>query len=404
MEDLVLVEVNSRRVLLLSIVVLWLGMYLTKKLHFLQAFNIPSAVTGGLICSVVVAVIAAQWGYQLQFDLQLRDTLLLIFFSTIGLGANIKLLLAGGKSLTILLLAATFFLLLQNLVGISVSTIFEGHPAYGLLAGSVSFAGGHGTGITYGQLFEQQLGLPGTKELAMACATFGLIVGGLVGGPLAEGLIKRHRLTAADAVQADTGEDDDGNRLTNMNAIINATFVIAVCIGGGEALHGWLVANGITMPLYLPGLFIGILLTNVGDLIRVRRSASFENAISLWSDVSLTLFLAMSLMSMQLLMLEAALRPLLLVLCLQVLVMALFAYFVVFRLMGRDFDAAVISAGFAGLGLGATPVGMANMRAVTAKYGASAKAFLVIPLLGAFFIDIVNALVLQLYMSLPFFQ
>jgi ESS family glutamate:Na+ symporter len=189
-----------------------------------------------------------------------------------------------------------------------------------------------------------------------------------------------------------------------MDVIINATFVLALCIGIGENIHAWLLENGITMPLYLPSLFVGIIITNVADLLKVKRSERFINAIGLWSDVSLTLFLSMSLMSMQLLVLSDALRPLLILLFLQVIVMVFFAYFVVFRVAGRDYDAAVITAGFAGLGLGATPVGMANMRAITTKYGASAKAFLVIPLLGAFFIDITNAFVIQFFMGLPFIQ
>lgn len=329
-----------------------------------------------------------------------------MFFSTIGLTANIKLLVAGGKSLAILVIAATIFLIIQNAVGILVASIFEGHIAYGLLAGSVSFAGGHGTGITYGQLFEEQLGLPATKEIAMACATFGLIVGGIVGGPLAEKLISNNNLLPSPDNDETKGiqQNHSSEKLTSIGGIINATFVIVLCIGCGEFVHIWLDSKGITMPLYLPGLFVGIILTNIGDLIKIKKSKKFDNAVSLWSDVSLTLFLAMSLMSMQLMMLSTALRTLLVVLFLQIIVMGLFSYYIIFRIMGRDYDAAVISSGFAGLGLGATPVGMANMRAITGKYGNSAKAFLAIPLLGAFFIDIVNALVLQAYMSLPVFK
>ena len=405
-----IIEVVPRQVLELSILVLWLGIYLTKKINFLSDYNIPAPVTGGIICSIFVALLNILFDLQINFDLALRDMLLLIFFSTIGLSANLRLLLDGGKALVLLLIIATGFLFMQNLVGITVAWLVEGHPAYGLLAGSVSFAGGHGTGITYGNLFNKQYGLEGTMELAMACATFGLILGGLVGGPVAKILISKHNLKGPDAESAHTPHPDStvssaiDKGLVNMDAIINATFVLAICMGAGELVHGWLVSVGITMPLYLPSLFVGIIITNLLDFLKFKPDDRYVNAIGLWSDVSLTLFLSMSLMSMQLLVLSDAFRPLLVVLTLQVLVMAFFAYFVVFRLMGKDYDAAVITSGFAGLGLGATPVGMANMRALTARFGASPKAFLIIPLLGAFFIDIVNVLVIQAYMSLPFFN
>jgi len=332
--------------------------------------------------------------------------LLLVFFSTIGLSANLRLLIEGGKLLAIILVVATIYLVIQNTIGIAVATLIEGHPAYGLLAGSVSFAGGHGTGITYGALFSEQYGLDATVEIAMACATFGLIFGGLVGGPVAKFLITKHNLKGDETAASETPhpQHESNGSFVNMDVIINATFVIAVCIGIGEHIHGLLKSNGITMPLYLPSLFVGIIITNLSDLLKIKRSDRFINAIGLWSDVSLTLFLSMSLMSMQILILSDAIRPLLLVLVLQVVVMAFFAYFIVFRIAGKDYDAAVITAGFAGLGLGATPVAMANMRAITTKYGASAKAFLIIPLLGAFFIDITNAFVIQFFMGLPFFQ
>jgi ESS family glutamate:Na+ symporter len=396
-------ELDTLRVLLLSVGVFWLGVFINSKVSFLEKYNIPAPVTGGSICSVLVAIISVIFSVKITFDLAIRDSLLLIFFTTIGLSANISLLIAGGKSLAILLLVAIVFLFGQNLVGITVASLFEGHPAYGLLAGSVSFAGGHGTGITYGRLFESEFGLAGTMELAMACATFGLILGGVVGGPLAQRLISKHNLEIPKAEPSESDSASDGLSFTSMNGIINATFIIALCMGIGEVIHANLTSAGVNMPLYLPSLFAGVIVTNIAGLFKVKTSPAYDAANSLWGDVSLTLFLAMSLMSMQLLGLSAAMRPILIVLVLQVAIMVFFAYFVVFRVMGKDYDAAVITAGFAGLGLGATPVGMANMRAVTTKYAHSAKAFLVVPLLGAFFIDIVNAIVLQIYMESSLF-
>ena len=412
MDELTVIEVIPRRVLLLSIVVFWLGLYLNKKIPVLQNYNIPAPVTGGLLCSLIIAGIHVFAGIQINFDLGMRDMLLLIFFSTIGLSANLRLLIEGGKALTILLVLATAYLFLQNIIGMSVALAFEGHPAYGLLGGSVSFAGGHGTGITYGNVFAEQFELQGAVEIAIAFATFGLILGGLVGGPIAKFIISKHNLTGdiIEAAHTPHPQHESQDSVVNMDSMINATFVIALCIGAGELLHDWITVMftewlkmDIALPLYLPSLFAGIIIRNGGELLKIKSSDRFINSVGLWSDVSLTLFLSMSLMSMQLLILSHALRPLLIVLILQVVVMVLFAYFVVFRVMGRDYDAAVITSGFAGLGLGATPVGLANMRAITAKFGASNKAFLIVPLLGAFFIDITNALVIQFFMGLPFF-
>ena len=348
---------------------------------------------------------------QINFDLGLRDMLLLIFFSTIGLSANLRLLIEGGKALAILLVLATIYLIIQNTIGLSVALAFEGHPAYGLLGGSVSFAGGHGTGITYGELFAEQYGLSGTTEVAMAFATFGLILGGLVGGPIAKFLISRNNLSGniTDAASTPHPQHESQSSAVNMNSMINATFIITLCIGVGEAFHGWITEafsqwlnQDIVLPLYLPALFAGIIIRNIAEVFKINISEHFVNSVGLWSDISLTLFLSMSLMSMQLLILSDAMRPLILVLFFQTAVMVLFTCFIVFRIMGRDYDAAVIASGFAGLG--ATPIGLANMRAITAKFGASNKAFLTIPLLGAFFIDITNAMVIQAFMGLPFLQ
>lgn len=387
--------------LVIAIMVLWIGDLLTKHIPFLSKYNIPAPVTGGILISVLVAVIYAVWDVKLTFNLGLRDILLLAFFSTIGLSAKFRFLIKGGKLLFFLMIAAAVFLILQDIAGILVALLFGGHPAYGLMAGSISFAGGHGTSITWGQLAQGQ-GLEGATDLGLACATIGLIAGGMIGGPIARNLINRHSLNGDQAAEAHTTnpESEAKSGPVNLNGVLDALWLLAVCIGVGSLGHGWLVRNGITLPAFLPCMFTGIILTNLMDLLKIKPSVS---SIGLCSDVSLQLFLAMSLMSMQLWTLSAALGPILVVLAMQVIVMAVFARFVIFRVTGKNYDAAVISAGFAGLGLGATPVGIANMRAVTSKFGASPTAFLVVPLVGAFFLDIANALIIQGFISLPFF-
>ena len=388
--------------LIIAVTVLWAGEHLTRKFRFLSKYNIPSSVTGGLLCSAVMAVIYFAGDIQVTFNLETRDTLLLAFFSTIGLSARFRLLLAGGKLLVILLIAAIVFLIFQDLAGMLIAFLFGAHPGYGLMAGSISFAGGHGTSITWGALFSEEHGLEGASTLGLACATVGLIAGGMVGGPIAQNLIKRHGLEGDRQTEAYTTNPDTEEKAgpVSLNGMLDALWLLAVCIGVGLLLHGWLGSIGVTLPAFLPCMFVGIVLTNAMDLLKLNPCVS---SIGLCSDVSLQLFLAMSLMSMQLWTLAAAFGPILAVLAIQVVLMVAFARFVIFRLAGSNYDAAVISAGFAGLGLGATPVGIANMRAVTSKFGASPTAFLVVPLIGAFFLDIANALIVQGFINLPFF-
>jgi ESS family glutamate:Na+ symporter len=389
-------------VLIIAITVLWLGAFLVRNIAFLSKYNIPTSVAGGILCSVVVAVVYYTASVQLKFDLALRDMLLLAFFSTIGLSARLRMLLEGGKLLVLLLIAAVAFLILQDITGVLVALLFGQHPAYGLMAGSISFAGGHGTSITWGNV-AQEHGLEGATVLGLACATIGLIAGGIVGGPIARDLIIRNGLQGDSEAEAHTTSPQTTEKVgpVSLDGVLDALWLLAMCIGLGQIGHGWLAQAGVTLPAFLPCMFVGIVLTNLMDLLKIKTSVS---SIGLCSDVSLQLFLAMSLMSMELWTLAAAIGPIMVVLVLQVVVMVVFARFVIFRMAGRNYDAAVITAGFAGLGLGATPVGIANMRAVTSKFGASPTAFLVVPLIGAFFLDIANAIIIQGFISLPFFK
>jgi ESS family glutamate:Na+ symporter len=392
--------VQGGDVLIVSIIVLFLGAFLTGKISFLKKYSIPDAVTGGLICSIVVALLFALADFKITFDTRLRDILLLVFFSTIGLSSKLRLLAAGGKALVILVVAATIFLVIQDVTGVLLVTALGGHPGYGLFGGSVSFAGGYGTAIAWGDVAEEA-GLRNAKEIGIACATFGLIAGGILGGPIAERLIRRNQLSGpASHEGAETiMKDEDGSRRLNLNEILGSLLLLAACVELGDLVNRFLFSRGTTLPGFLTAMFAGIVLTNSADLLKFKVS---QLAIDRCGELTLPLFLAMSLMSMQLWTLAQALGPILLILLAQITVMTLFAVFIIFRVMGRDYDASVIAAGFAGLGLGATPVGIANMDAVTRKYGPSPKAFLVIPLVGAFFIDIANAAVIKFFLASPF--
>ncbi len=392
-------EMQPIHVLMLSILVLYLGFFLNRKISFLSEYYIPPAVTGGLICSVIVAVIYGTADLEIAFDMQIRDVLLLVFFSTIGLSAKLRTLAAGGKALVILVLISAVFLLFQNTTGVLLAMVFGDHPGYGLMGGSISFAGGHGTSIAWGAEAEEA-GLKGATAIGIAFATFGLIAGGLLGGPIAHWLIQRHRLDpgAADraAVVQQESASDDG-REGDLFHILTAILMLAVCVALGDTVNRYLFEQGVLLPGFLTAMAVGIAITNLSDVLKFE---IHPVTISKFGEIALNVFLAMSLMSMQLWSLAAAVGPILVVLMAQMLVITVIVVFVVFRTMGRNYDACVISAGFVGLGLGATPVAIANMDALTTRFGPSPKAFLVVPLVGAFFIDILNALVIKFFVGL----
>jgi len=392
------IQLETRHVLMLSIAVLFLGIYLNRKIRFLQENYIPPAVTGGLICSAIVWIIYAAADIEITFDLQIRDVLLLVFFSTIGLSAKLRTLVAGGKALVVLVVVAAIFLVLQDATGVGLAMLFGAHPGYGLMGGSVSFAGGHGTAIAWGTQADAA-GLTGASEIGIAFATFGLIAGGLLGGPIAKRLITKYDLRGPDAdaeeaVEKDTTETGAPGDLFN---ILTAILVLTICVGLGDTVNRYLFAQGVLLPGFLTSMFVGIVITNLSDIARFRLNLK---TIEKFGEVSLNIFLSMSLMSMQLWILAGAAGPVMLALMAQVLVMTLFAVFVVFRVMGRSYDAGVITAGFVGLGMGATPVAIANMDAITRRFGPSTMAFLVVPLVGAFFIDILNAITIKFFIRL----
>jgi ESS family glutamate:Na+ symporter len=387
-----MIELDTLRVLILSIVVLWLGSQITNNVGLLQRFSIPLAVTGGILCSVIVALLDVFADIRVHFDLEIRDSLLLIFFSTIGLSAKLRTLKEGGRTLAILGVVTLVFLAAQNAVGIAVMTASGKEWASGLIAGSISLAGGHGTAITWGALGEEA-GMQGATSLGLAFATFGLICGGLVGGPVAQWLIRRHGLAGPGASEA-AGLEGDSSLPTHRqpvvvtsSQVIRTILFLAICVGIGGELNDLLRARGTVLPGFLTAMGVGILLTNLADALD--RPVDTHEA-DLLGDVSLHLFLAMSLMSMQLTELAGVFGSLVFVLMAQIALAVAFAVYVVFRFCGRDYDAAII----------ATPVAVANMNAVTSRFGPSPKAFLVVPLVGAFLLDILNAFVIQTYIGM----
>ncbi len=339
--------------------------------------------------------------------MRLRDLLLLVFFSTIGISAKFSRLAAGGKALGVLVLCAGVFLILQNVTGVLLAMIFGAPPGLGLFAGSVSLAGGHGTAIAWGQE-AAKAGIEGAELVGIAFATFGLVAGGVIGGPLAERLIKKNNLAPEpDAAGAEDGSssDEDGSGAAIgspwLQGVMIVLLVLGVCVALGDVVNRFLFERDFKVPGFLTAMLVGIGITNFSD--KLKRPLSQE-AFQKTGEVCLQLFLAMSLMSMDLSSLAGAFGPIFIVLSIQILVISVFAVHIVFRVMGRDYDSAVIAGGFCGLGMGATPVAIANMNALTLKYGPSFKAFLVIPLVGAFFVDILNAVIIKFFLGLPMMQ
>lgn len=394
-------ELSTRQTIILAILVLYLGKYLNKKINFFRDYNIPEPVTGGVLISLLLGLIYYIFDFNFEFQLQSRDSLLIVFFTTIGLSSRFSTLVEGGQSLLILLVLAVFYLFIQNFTGIGVASASGLGNAMGILGGSVSLSGGHGTAIAWAPVFVDQYGISNAMEIGIACATFGLVLGGVIGGPIAKFLIQRHNLKATTDDHLSVGISDRNiHKKINVDSMLNAILVVSIAVGLGIHLNLLLSYLGLQLPMFVTSLFAGIVMTNTLPLAMPRLPwPTSSSSLALISDLSLGLFLAMSLMSLQLWTLVDLARPILLLLAAQVIMVTLFAIFVVFRFMGRNYDAAIICSGYAGLALGATPTAIANMTAVTKKFGASPKAFIVVPLVGAFFIDIANALIIKFLLN-----
>jgi len=388
----------------LGIVVLFVGKRINGVVGFLREFSIPEPVTGGLLFSVLFGLVYAAIGVAVEFDLAARDVLLVYFFTTIGINASLKDLLAGGKPLVILLAITIAYMLLQNLTGITVASLFDLPSQLGVLGGSVSLIGGHGTAIAWAPRIAEDFGISNAMEVGIACATFGLILASLMGGPIAKFLITRHKLKPQKIEAQDVGlsEKQHDQRIGHLD-FLDAILAIHVCAIVGMLLNEGLKSAGLQLPLFVTCLFAGILITNLVPRnfprITGTRWPSRSPAIALIADISLGTFLAMSLMSMQLWTLIDLAGPIFSILAIQFAVAIAVNLLVVFPAMGRNYDAAVVCSGFGGISLGSTPTAMANMAAVSQRYGASHLAFIIVPLVCAFFIDLTNALVIPFFLA-----
>ncbi|MCK0209704.1 sodium/glutamate symporter [Starkeya koreensis] len=393
------ISVSGLLTFTIAIVVFFAGSGINRAIPPLRAWNIPEAVTGGLLAALTTFVVYRFFGVEIGFALEARDMLLLYFFTGIGLNARIDDLLAGGRPLVILLALTVAFLVIQNLVALGSVALLGLPEGLTVFLGSASLIGGHGTTIAWAPLISERFGVASAMEVGIAVATLGLVVASLAGGPIARYLIARHGLKGPPGEEAIVGlpasvggpASDDISHVSLLRTVL----VLNVAILIAFALEGAVEKTGLKLPMFVVCLLVGIVLTNtVPRLFPQLRWPTRTRALALVSDLALNVFLAMSLMSMQLWTIGGLGLVLVLVLAVQTVVAVAYIIFVVFPAMGRDYQAAVISAGFTGISLGATPTAIANMTAVTKTHGPAPRAFIILPLVSAFFIDIVNAAVI----------
>ena len=399
------------------------GMVLTRKVDFLQKFCVPSPVSGGIIFSLITLALYGWFHVEMSFDGTLKDVFMLVFFTSVGFQSNLKVLKQGGKLLMIMLVLLAVIIAMQNLMPMGITRLMNVNPLIGMAAGSISMTGGHGTAGGFAKVLEE-MGLHGAGTIGMAAATFGLIAGSMIGGPLAARII-RTKLTheqmqtldeeidpAMAGIESDEASPAGRTKRISTNEqefqqYAKATYSIVLVMAGGTLLSWLLAKTGITFPTYFGALILAAISRNIAGFIRykedgkwvkVEKLLDMERIISV-GNICLSLFLGMAMISLKLWELQSLALPLIIILVSQVLLMALFVYFVAFPLLGRDYDAAVLCAGICGFGLVATPNAMANMSAVCYKYRYAVKPFLIVPIIGAMFADFINTGILTLFLN-----
>ncbi|MGF1718099.1 sodium/glutamate symporter [Photobacterium chitinilyticum] len=379
----------------LAICLLFVGKFATMRFEILRRYSIPEPVIGGFFCAITVAIIYYFFNTTVEFELEGRDTLLLYFFAGIGLSANIKTLFSGGKPLLILTLLAVTYIGLQNMVGVSVAALFGFEPLMGLMAGSISLIGGVGTTMAWSPTFTE-MGVEGAAEIGIASNTLGLISACLVGGPIANYLIKKHRLEANADHQLDIGVCHNETVKLDHFGYLYAWLMLNLSLMLGYFVDLALSNLGLQLPMFVACLLAGIIIGNFKSVVLKHKiSKNAQLGQTLISDICLGMFLTMALMGLQLWQLQSSVLFISVVILLQVALSICFTILVVFKTMGKNYEAAVISSGFGGITLGSTATAIVNMTAVTQQHGAAHKAFIIVPLVCGFFIDIANALIIN---------
>ena len=392
------IQIDMYQTLAVSVLVLILGQFLKKRINFLEKFCIPAPVIGGLLFAVLTCVCYSLGIAEFTFDDTLREVCMVFFFTSVGFQANLKVLKSGGKSLFIFLGLVVVLIVSQNFLALGVSKLLHLDPLVGLCTGSIPMVGGHGTAGAFGPVLED-FDVKGATTICTAAATFGLIAGSLIGGPIGKRLIDRKKLLDTAVAEDDSilvEDEKKHERHTNMYAA--AVFQLIIAVGIGTIISELLTKTGLTFPIYIGAMIAAAVIRNIGEY-----SGKFDiymGEINNLGGICLSLFLGMAMITLKLWQLAELALPLIILLSAQLILMMLFTYFVVFNVMGRDYDAAVLSSGVCGFGMGATPNAMANMQAICDRYVPSVKAYLIIPLIGSLFADFLNSLVITFFINI----
>lgn len=392
------IQLDMYQTLAVAVLVLLLGNYLKKKIYFLQKFCIPAPVIGGLIFAIMTCICYVTGIAEFSFDDTLREVCMVFFFTSVGFQANLKILKSGGKSLIVFLGLVIVLIILQNLTAVGLAKLLNLNPLIGMCTGSIPMVGGHGTAGAFGPVLED-LNIKGATTICTAAATFGLIFGSLIGGPLGKRLIEKHSLLNTTANEDDSLlVEDEKKHERHINMYADAVFQLILAIGVGTIFTMLLTKTGLTFPIYIGAMLAAALMRNICEYTGIATIHMGE--INDLGGISLSLFLGMAMITLRLWELASLALPLVILLAAQVLLIIIFTYVIEFNIMGRDYDAAILVSGTCGFGTGATPNAMANMQAVCDQYVPSIKAYLLIPLVGSLFADFLNSLVITFFINL----
>ncbi|MCI6537825.1 sodium/glutamate symporter [uncultured Eubacterium sp.] len=391
-------HLDMYQTLAIAVLVLLLGRFLKRKINFLEKFCIPAPVVGGLLFAILTCVLYATGIAEVSFDDTLREVCMVFFFTSVGFQANLKVLKSGGKSLIVFLGLVVGLILCQNFLAVGMSKVLNLDPLIGLCTGSIPMVGGHGTAGAFGPVLED-FNVSGATTLCTAAATFGLITGSLIGGPIGKSLVEKKSLLSTAVAEDDSLLVEDEKKHTRHTSMYAAAvFQLILAIGLGTIFSWLLTKTGMTFPIYIGAMIAAALFRNIGEYSG--KFTIYMGEINDIGGICLSLFLGIAMITLKLWQLAALALPLVILLSVQVLLMFIFARFIVFNVMGRDYDAAVLAAGTCGFGMGATPNAMANMQAICDRYAPSVKAYLIIPLIGSLFADFLNSLIITFFINL----
>ena len=391
---MMVIQLDMFQACALGAIVYCIGRFLVKKISFLSKYCIPAPVAGGIVFALAHLALYAGGILELSFDTTIQTVLMTVFFCSVGFTACFRLLKKGGLQVAIFLVLSIIMCVIQNGVGSGLAAAFGLDPLLGLCMGSMPLVGGHGTSGSFGPLLEETYGVSGALTVALAAATYGLVSGSMMGGPIARARIEKLKLKST--AREEGTFDEDANTVIDGQKFTSAAAFLAVAIGIGTLVFAFFKNIGLTMPAYIGAMLIAAAIRNIWD---VKHADLPLEEIDTLGGLSLSLYLSMAMMGLKLWQLAALALPMIVILLAQTLVMFLYANFVIFNAMGRDYESAAMTSAFCGFGMGATPNAMANMKALSEKYGPAPRAFFIVPLVGSLFVDFFNSLILAGFMN-----